>query len=305
MCLFKLVASPGFWASLWFFLFLALLAWIRALYHLFFLVLLIPVIAWYVRRNRWTVVAGSLLPCLLVLGAYMSRIRPVFGFFGSSSWLGNNLATVTIHQLSDSEREELIQSGRLDPIARVEAPSLASYYAPYVGRMRATGIPVLDEEIKSTGGVNTNNIIYLTTDKLYKKAAKQVLRYRPQAYLRSVMIAWFCYFLPPTDFFQFEELRRPIRGLDRFLNVAEFGQFRETTRKGLRELKAQGHTLSLLLYTGTFLLVLCPVLLVGGLVLLWQGIEARSPGPRPGSAAGFRNCQYPVCHGDHEFLIEL
>ena len=266
--LYKVVERPAFWIASGFFVLLALLAYIRALYHLYFIVLLVPVLAWYVRRSRRAVLAAALVPCILIFALYLKN-RTVFNFFGASSWLGYAMATCTIHQLSDAEREELIQAGRLAPIARVEAPSLIEAYAPFVPAAPRTGIPVLDEPIKSTGGLNTNDLVYLKADKLYQEASKQVLRAKPQAYVRSLMIAWFCYFLPPSDFFQFDELRQPIRSVDRFLNVAEFGQFRETTRKGLRALKAEGHTLSLVLYTGTFLIVLCPLLLGWGVLQFW------------------------------------
>ena len=50
----------------------------------------------------------------------------------------------------------------------------------------------------------------------------------------------FCYFLPPTDFFHFEESRGAIRPLDRAINLLVYGQFAETSRKGCGSCLASG-----------------------------------------------------------------
>jgi len=272
----KLIERPGFWLSFGFFGIFACLGWIRALYHFYFMLASIPVIVWFVGRNRKAIAAGAIVPCLLVLGLYVKNFE-VFGFFGASSWFGFANATCTIHQLSPEQREDLISRGLLLPIARVEAPSPVPEYAPYIS-VKATGIPVLDDAVKSDGGINTNNIVYLKADPLYRQASRQVLANAPRAYLQSVVIAWFCYFLPPTSFFQFADLREPIQPSDRLVNIVAFGQFHETTGKGLRALKGEGHTLSLILYTGSFLIVALPLLLCWGMIALWRA--ARKEGDK-------------------------
>lgn len=172
-----------------------------------------------------------------------------------------------------------MEQGKLAKIARIETGAAVADYRPFFPGVGPTGIPVLDEEIKSTGDVNTNNILYLKADFAYRKAAEQVLRYYPVAYARSVAIAWFCYFLPPTDFFQFEDARARIRSLDRFYNIVVFGQFREATGKQLRVLRSEGHTISLVLYTGIFLIIGFPLLFAGGLTYLIRGIRGRLLAP--------------------------
>src|SRR6202022_2924 len=62
---------------------------------------------------------------------------------------------------------------------------------------------------------------------------------------------------------------------DRFYNMVVFGQFREATGKQLRALRSEGHTISLVLYTGIFLIIGFSVLLAGGLIFLIQGIRRR------------------------------
>jgi hypothetical protein len=99
----------------------------------------------------------------------------------------------------------------------------------------------------------------LKTGPLYVQAAKQVLRSYPMAYVRSILIAWFCYFRPPTDFFQFDENRAPIHSFDRAYNLVVFGELREAPGKELRALYSEGHRLSLVLYTGIILMIGLPL----------------------------------------------
>jgi hypothetical protein len=127
--------------------------------------------------------------------------------------------------------------------------------------MKDTGIPVLDQEVKSTGDANFNNQIYLKTGPMFTRTAIQVLRYYPAAYARSVLIAWFCYFRPPSDFVQFDDNRAPIRALDRAYNMVLFGELREASGTDLRRLRAEGETVSLALYTGIVLIVAIPLIL--------------------------------------------
>ena len=178
---------------------------------------------------------------LLVLGLYVKNYA-LFGIFSSSSWLGINLGnTCTAHNLTPEERERLFAGGKLAPIAHVDDLGDPPTYYPYVGKPAPWGIPVLDEEHKPGGVPNFNNATYPRVSQAYMQVAMQVLRYAPAAYLRSVAIAWFCYFLPPSDFIQFTDNRTAIRPLERAYNVVLFGQFRETSRKGLRELRAAGN----------------------------------------------------------------
>jgi hypothetical protein len=154
---------------------------------------------------------------------------------------------------------------------------------PFFPDIKPTGIPVFDQEVKSSGDVNTNNIFCLKADLAYRKAALQVFRYRPVAYLRSLVIAWFAYFRPPSNFFQFEANRTPIRRFDRMFNLVLFGQLREASDKELRVLRSQGRTVSMALYTGIFLMIGFPPLFFWALVYLIRGIRRRTlPPPQVG-----------------------
>src|SRR5260221_3830703 len=262
VALYRLLDRPGFWTAFVFFSILAALALLRALFNLFYMLAVVAALAYYLRPYYRTILSAAALPVLAVMALYLKNLA-LFGIFASSSWLGNNLGVVTTHQLTASERESLIASGKLDPIARVDAGHPVIEYRSFVPASRPTGIPVLDQETKSTGGNNFNNQVYLETAPRYARAARQVLRFYPIAYVRSVLIAWFCYFRPSTDFFQFEENRAAIRRFERFYNILVFGQLREASGKGLRDLRSQGSAFSLVLYTGLTLMIGLPAILLG------------------------------------------
>jgi hypothetical protein len=276
--LYKLILRPAFWLAFAFFSLLAALAWIRNLYHLFYILAIAAALALFLPQHRKMILAAAAFPFATVLALFLKNLV-VFGLFSSSSWLGQNLLTVTIHQLTDSEKESLIEQKKLAPIARIETGAPVADYRPFFPDVKPTGIPVLDQEVKSTGDLNTNNIFYLKADLAYRKAALQVLRYYPVAYLRSVVIAWFAYFRPPTDFFQFEDARASIRRFDRMFNLVVFGQLREANNKELRVLRSQGRSISLALYTGIFLMIGFPFLFFWGLIYLVRDIRRRTLSP--------------------------
>jgi hypothetical protein len=276
--LYKFILRPTFWRAFTFFSLLAALAWIRNLYHLLYILVIAVALAFYMPKQRNMVLTAASFPFATILALFLKNLV-VFGLFSSSSWLGQNLLTVTIHQLTDSEKTSLIEQKKLPPIARVETGAPVADYRPFFPDVKPTGIPVLDQEVKSSGDVNTNNMLYLKADLAYRKAALQVLRYYPVAYLRSLVIAWFAYFRPPTDFFQFEGSRAPIRRFDRMFNLVFFGQLHEANNKELRVLRSQGHSISLALYTGIFLIIGFPFLFFWGLIYLVRGSRRRTLSP--------------------------
>src|SRR6202022_2185123 len=137
---------------------------------------------------------------------------------------------------------------------RAGAPTAS--YRPDVALPPRTGIPVLDQELTPAGATNFNNSVFFAIQRHYQADALQVLKQYPAAYLRSLEAAWFSYFLPAGDF-PFFDLNRPkIRALDRFVNIAFFGQFKDASdRKKLKSLAAQGNKAALIPYTGTYLLI--------------------------------------------------
>jgi len=118
--------------------------------------------------------------------------------------------------------------------------------------------------------------VILDLEKIYMKDGLTILRHEPRVYLRSVVKAWFAYFLPTGDFPFFDLNRARIYVVDRAFNLIVFGQLHDASdRKQLRALEGEGQQLSLIEYTGVFLIIGLPVLFIFGIWWLVQGVRRK------------------------------
>jgi len=259
--LFQLMRDGGFGYAVAFFTALLLLVLVRNFFHLVYFLAVFGLVLYLGRHHRKTILLSGLAPLLVVLGLY-TKNWVLFGSFSGSTWLGMTLDTITAHQLTEAEARRFVSTGMISPVSLLDAGAPLRLYRPYIHPPRKTGIPVLDEEVTSTGATNFNNLAFLEIQRLYVRDGLTLLRRYPVVYLRSLEAAWFTYFLPAGDF-PFFDLNGPrIHALDRLFNIVVFGQFREAAdRKELRVWYAQGTRAGLVLYTGLFLLI--------GLPLLW------------------------------------
>jgi hypothetical protein len=260
---------------------LFLLLMLRNHFHLLYFVLVFGILIWASPGARRPLFLAGLLPLVLIFGLFFKNWL-LFGQFASSTWLGMNASVVTLHNLTPEEGEDLVRRGLISPMSLIPAGAPLGPYKPYIVWPQPTGIPALDEEVTSTNSVNFNHKAIIQIQKAYMRDSLVTLREVPRAYGRSLLYAWFAYFLPPSDF-PFFDLNRPkIAVLDRLVNLVFFGQFKDASnRKELRALHAQGESLSLVLYTGTFLLIGLPALFLFGVGNLWKEIrEKRAPRAR-------------------------
>jgi hypothetical protein len=267
--------TQGVWCLAALFSTLLLLVLLRNLFHLVYF-LAVSLALWFCfKSSRRKVVLAGLIPLAVISGLY-SKNWILFGSFSSSTWLGMNMDVITAHQLTPEEALDLSRRGLISPISLIDAGSPIRTYLPYVSMPAKTGIPVLDEEVTSTGATNFNNPVFLQIGRCYTRDGLAILRHAPIAYVRSLERAWFTYFLPGGDF-PFFDLNRPrIYALDRFVNLACFGQLRDASdRKGLRKLEASGVGFGLIQYTGVFLMAGLPALWVWSVVYVWSGVRRK------------------------------
>jgi hypothetical protein len=269
-----LLRQPGRWPAAVFFGTLAALMYLRALFHLGWFILIAAAVLWLVRANRRQVLTAAAVAFCLVLALYIKNAA-IIGSFTSSTWLGFNAETITIHQLTPEEHERLIQEGLVSELSRTSSLEKLSKFRDVITMPAPTGIPVLDQTHDSTGRLNYNNLAYLKLHPIYIHDAEQIILHYPRAYLRSVVRAWFAYFLPTGDFPFFHQNGPKIEAFDRAFNVTFFGQWRQASnRKDLRKIEASGGTLLLPLYTGTYLLIGLPLLFVWGIRKVWRAARS-------------------------------
>lgn len=216
-------ASEGKWRDgALFFGLLSAIVWTRSLFHL---VWMIPGLLLVLAAGRKTVRTVVLFSLFFVLaGSLPVKNYLLFGFFGSSSWLGMSAARMTVFQIPRQERQLLIDQGKLSPISRIQTFSAPEVYEPLTGAPRDWGVPVLDERRKSTGEVNFNHSSFPSVARLYEQDARRALRERPGAYLRVLVDSFYLFFQPPQDFAPFEKNRREIGVIDRFYDFLVYGQ---------------------------------------------------------------------------------
>lgn len=269
----SLLARPAPRTALLFFTCILALVYIRALFHLGYFVLMIALSVYLLKGRRRMILTAAAVPFLLALGLYVKNWA-VFGTFSSSTWMGFNADTITLHQLTEEEHNRLVASGLLSRVGLIPSTAPLSAYSDYVRMPAPWGIPVLDQLNDSTGRVNYNHLGYLALHPYYLRDAKAIVLHYPRVYLRSVVKAWFAYFLPTSDFPNFDLNRPRIRRFDRIFNIVFFGQWKDASdRKNLRRLEGQGSLAQLPLYTGTYLLIGLPLLFLWGLYRLWQAIR--------------------------------
>jgi hypothetical protein len=267
--------GPFGWALLFFFALLGLVL-VRNLFHLAYLLAILAAVMYLTPARRKTVLLCGSLPVLAVLGLY-AKNWILFGSFSGSTWMGMNMDVITAHQLTAAEARDFVRRGLISPASLLDLGSPLDLYRPYIQTPPKTGIPVLDDCVTSTGATNFNCLAFFQVQKIYTRDGLALLRSYPVVYLRSLEAAWFSYFLPPGDF-PFFDLNRPrIQGINRFWNMAFFGQLKEARdRKVLRRLAAQGARASLVVYTGALLMIGLPALWLWATYYLLAGVRSKT-----------------------------
>ncbi len=262
--------------SLAFFACLLALGLIRNTFHVVYLLAIALGLLWFLPAGRRAILLG-VIPAALITGGFYAKNWFLFGRFVSSTWTGMATGVTTSSQLTDDEAEALVERGIVSPFATIDPFSDLSEYDPYIHRPPKTGIPILDQDVTSTGHPNFNNLAYLPIHDRYLRDSIAILRHYPIAYERSLANAWFSYFLPASDLAYFNYAPPRVKAWEHFFNAVVFGQLRQTKdRETFIQLEADGHTFSCVLYVGVFLIVLLPAaFLWGSAQLLFARLRGR------------------------------
>lgn len=241
-----------------FFAFLGSITLTSSIFHLAWFLLVGGVVCIATRGNRKQVVLAAIGPLLLIVLAYGKNLV-VFGSFSISPHPGDAWRQVTTAQLPEDQLRSLVDQGKLSPLALVSGFAYLDQHSDELTYHQATGIPALDQRIKSTGGPNWNNLAYIKIHEERLRNALYVLRHYPKTYLRGVALAFYHYFLPSTSFTFIESNYAKIKPYARFCSAVFAGRFRYD-RKDTTQ--ADGDSSRLLFNLGLFLVVTLPVLFV-------------------------------------------
>jgi len=189
-------------------------------------------------RRRIIPVAAA--PCLLLL-AWQAKQFVVFGQLTGSSWLGFNLTAMTAGMRP--EKAAMRARGEVSALVDVPRYSPPEIYRPYFAVPR-TGIPALDEDFKSGGYINQNNLVYVPASRQYLRDTLRLLARAPHKYLANVANSVYIasgiqtdmYFLPPRQFVErwgWAALLAPFVGFPLIAGAVVWGVRRVSAPAGL------------------------------------------------------------------------
>lgn len=197
---------------------------LRTAFHPAWLLLLVAATALAGRDVFKRTAAAAVLPCLLV-AALLVKNAVVFGAPGFSSWLGSNMARMTVETLPAELRADMIKSGRLSPLSGIDVFDKPERYIAVLGAAPPTGVPVLDQMSKAVGGYpNYNAEVFLRVNPVLAKDSRQALLAYPQGFLKRVGTAYYHFNRPPSEFKGLESNVAHIAQPDRFYNLLMQGQ---------------------------------------------------------------------------------
>ncbi len=218
----KFLETDNFWWGFGFLSSLAALCLAWAIFHLFWMITIIVLVGVFYRNWRKLAIV-SLIPVLLVAGWY-TKNSLLFGTFGASSWIGMNLSHVTfLSPLTPrSVDDQLVNQGQLTTYPIKESFRSIEEYRGLISKPSPRGIPVLDENIKSTKAVNFNHTFYIPLSNIMLKDAIRFIRLRPDLYFASVKLGFSIYFHSSSDYLLLKD--KPTPKLESLWNHVFYGQ---------------------------------------------------------------------------------
>lgn len=169
-----------------FFVLLAWIIYVRSIFQIAWLLLVLGLLLAVRSDLRRTVLLASALPVLVVLLLIVKNAL-VFGVPTTSSWFGMNLAQVVYYSVPAADRRPYVERGELSRVSLIDPFSAPADYLPLVPAPRRTGVPVLDQFVKSEGSRNLNNKIMIDVSRDYFRDSLYLARVRPGAYARAVV----------------------------------------------------------------------------------------------------------------------
>jgi hypothetical protein len=171
------------------------------------------------------VILAFALPAALVTGWYAKNFV-LFGQATASSWYGMNLARVTTFNLPDDELRRLVARKEIPPVAAYP-PFMPNYdlYERLLGAPKPSGVPVLDQKLRSNGQTNYNNPVYIAASRAYLRAALTVIARYPLVYAEAVVLADTVWFKPASHYFLLKHNLRRIETWDRLYDFFVYGSF--------------------------------------------------------------------------------
>ena len=179
---------------------MAMVILLDSTYQVLWLIVVLVVLLVALRRQWRSVVVAGIVPVILV-GGWYAKDYAQFGTLTTSSWLGMNLAEVTLASAPRGLINQLVQRGTLTPIAKIYPFAPVASYVPRWATVPHTGIPALDDPTRSDGTTNFNNLVYIKVSELYLHDDVAFILAEPGRYLDTVAKGVALWFVPGDEYF--------------------------------------------------------------------------------------------------------
>jgi hypothetical protein len=217
---FALTQFTRAWRVRWgvaFFAILAAIVYTRSSFQIVWMALVVACLC-AINRDTWRIILKAAAVPLLVVVLLYAKNAVMFGSATTSSWIGMDLARITLWVAPESEKQRLVGEGKLSRVALVDPFSPLPDYKGLVRPPGRTGIPVLDRAAKSNGAVNLDNREYLELSRIYLRQVLRFIRYDPEGYARGIGKAAGKLSVPATDYSYVYPQRDRIRIWDQIFN---------------------------------------------------------------------------------------
>lgn len=171
-----------------FFSILATIALIRGVYHFVWLIALLVGLLIFSWPSRRQILRAAAVPSLFVAAFYVKSFIVFGGFVSGQALQQINFAGMTISHLPEKQRQVLIKQGKVTPVTTAGIGDFTPFkqFAKYIPKHVPTGIPMLDQEKKSSGYSNWQHGSVVHIGALFARDARVVNQLYPKLYWESV-----------------------------------------------------------------------------------------------------------------------
>jgi hypothetical protein len=181
----RYLSDHHFIDGLVFFTCLMLIGYLRVSYHLVWMFTAIGFVIWVSRPYWRTTIRCCLVPATLLALPYLKN-EILFGTVaaGNDFFGGTDMLMLAANGVSQSTLMRLREQGKISRAFFIQdnAAALEALVPP----PPPTGIPVLDQRIKSTGAMNNLGLWKAAVGRLFRKDGIAIFREHPSAIFRSV-----------------------------------------------------------------------------------------------------------------------
>jgi hypothetical protein len=185
---------------------LACICLTRSLFHISWFVAALVLVIYLGPTSFKSFWKYSVLPiCLVFLWHFKNLV--IFGFFGTSSWLGMSWTKMCISRDAqvNAEISSTLSPNDQQLFAWGGFTSIENLQTLFGASNASKNIEVLDQMNKSNGATNYNHIIIPKASNEYKDLCKTIIQNHPEVYLRNITDACFYYLRPAYYYFIMKE----------------------------------------------------------------------------------------------------